>query len=82
MLLSQLQFNTRPSPPVPVVVWMKIYLQKSSIKYESQKWPPEAVLRRGSGSVNTALSKTLTRGRTVKSVVFHCNDFGSPNGSL
>jgi hypothetical protein len=57
---------------------MRISLQKYSIKYESQKWLQEGVAsRRGSGSVNTALSKTLTMGQTVRSAVFHCNDPGN-----
>ena len=71
---SQLQLDHHPSPPGPVVViWMKRSPQKSSIKYESQKWLPEVALRRGSGSANTARLKTLTMGRIVKSAGFRCD---------
>ena len=74
----QLQFDQRPSPPGPVVVWMRISLQGSPIKYESQKWVREGMAsRQGPGSVNTALSKTLTLGQIVRSVVFHCDDPGN-----
>ena len=34
-------------------------------------------VHRGSGSANTALSKTLTMGQTVRSAVFHCDDLGN-----
>ena len=53
---------------------MKRSLRKSSIKYESQKWLPGVVLRRGSGPANIALSKILMMGEIVKSVVFHYDD--------
>ena len=73
MLLLQLQPDQHPFPSGPVAVWMKRSLLKYSIKYESQKWPLE-VLRRGSGSVNTARSKTPTTGLIVKSAISHCDD--------
>jgi hypothetical protein len=74
ILPFQLQFDQRPSPPGPAVVWMRISLQESSIKYESQKWVREGVAsRQGSRSVNTAPLKTLTMGRIVGSAVFHCD---------
>jgi hypothetical protein len=78
VVLFQLQLDKHPSPPGPVVVWMKISPQESSIKFENQKWLLEGVvLRRESGSVNTARSKTLTMGQIVKYAVFRCDDPGS-----
>ena len=60
---------------------MKISPQKFSIKSENRKLLLEEVmLRRGSGSVDTARSKTLTMGRIVKFVVFRCDRLGLPEG--
>ena len=57
---------------------MRIFLQKSSIEYKSQRWLWEGVApRRGSELVNHALSRTLTMGQIAKSAVFHCENPGS-----
>ena len=79
LILLQRRIDLHPSPLGPPAAWMKKFLRKFSIKYESQRWLLErAILRRGLESVHTAHSKTPTMGRIVKSAGSHSDESGSP----